>query len=62
MCCYCPTYVVRNNWLEKILPTVRSFLETHKAHGIVYVESERIHAEDSLYYHWIEVDDQSAIE
>lgn len=58
-----PTADDRNDWLEKtILPTVRSFLETHKAHGIVYVESERIHAEDSLHYNWIEVDDQSVIE
>lgn len=50
----------RSDWLEKtILPTVRSFIEKHRAHGIVYVESDRLYCEDSLPYNWIEVDGES---
>lgn len=57
-----PTADKRNGWPEKTLANIRKFLEIHKPHGIVYIESERLYEEASLYYNWIEVDDQSTIE
>ncbi|MDZ4659915.1 MAG: hypothetical protein SH868_20250 [Bythopirellula sp.] len=42
-----------SEWLcEKILPSVRKFLEEHRSHGIVYIEEEHILAEQSIQYNW----------
>jgi hypothetical protein len=46
----------RSEWLcRQILPSVRNFLNEHQAHGIVYIEEDHIHEEESIYYNWCEV-------
>ena len=47
----------QKKWLcEKILPKVKVFLSAHKEHGIIYLESDTIFCEESLYYNWIEIE------
>lgn len=45
-----------NEWLcDEILPAARQFLDAHREHGIVYVDHDRIIAEESLWYNWREI-------
>ena len=47
----------RSAWLcERILPSVRRFLEEHNSHGVVYTDEGVICNEDALYYNWSEVE------
>ncbi len=46
----------KNEWLStEILPTVRQFLEAHRAEGIEYVDEDFLSAQWDLGYEWREV-------
>ena len=47
----------QNDWLcNRVLPNVRNFLLLHKKHGVIFLESDTVFSEESLFYNWREID------
>lgn len=57
-----PSSEESNEYLSQVLPATSQFINKHRDHGVLYLQSDDIDCEDSLIQNWTEIETMTSFE